>query len=1320
MASDADCTMTTKNVHTIHSEQLTERLKNYELFLDIAQTIKLALENAPLSNEVESKLSQIQSNISNYENEIKSLKSKINTINEIKELFKEKLSIPDDDRNDNFNTEHLLLSVPLYNDNDEKVTFSHFWLKLVCFAKHHKLSHFAIKQCLDCVLQANAFDVFNFIREKPFSECVEILQNHFATVETVQDNIKKLETIRRKPNQKIQSFLAQVSILLLKTQSLFPTESQAARYESKMIEYLLKYCSDRVRPKLQSYRADSIRNGYVCHYSELFSLCKDLEEEIESSKSTSSNHTFMINGGDSRNIPSITNYRNKCNSIGSIGSSQTQPSRQTSHSASSQTQVRPSILEARFNHRNRNAPPQTRVSEVSPKLKISESTSNNNSSAISNISGTNSKSNSGSISSMTSSHLKRKTKSIINPSLYPELFASLKPIFDKNSNSIIGYINENDDDNFNSMNLNVNQYENDTFEDDEDDYDYESKDNDDELEDNSDDNMSVDSEKESFLSKRKHDECAEYNLTTLTNLDLLKKDLQPKLIIDGQRYNGIYNCTALYIPESNKQTKQSHENEVLENNNFQVNTLSVDNNDNRFMIQMNIPLEGLMIPADSLIDTGSALSLAKREFLDSFPSYNLDYSDCNYTLSCLSTTNTQVTQKVHLDLIVQNKGKKIAISRDFYIVEDCPVPFDLLIGQDILTDYLSTIDYEVNQITFIKRDELGKVKTFVDISTDRPSWKNLSALVAVESLKLSPSSKSVIKCKLLQNSTNIKENEHFEAVKHPQSPVICRKEKFKNKAYQIFTVCIKNPSEFEVQLESGDPIATITPTSSILEKNTTNNAILETSISNNDSLTEGTNVIDLFGETISYHNFAKLQNEDEYCSKIKLKSTLPNSYKLMGDILFKTINKDCKMVLPKSNLLKVIDKLHLNDENGHCYRSDIIKLLHKQFYRPDMGKITKAHLRNCKDCSIIDNIETKSSSDFDSSSSENKSMTYEESKALFKAEQSKNESFESNDNNNMVDELIIKQHEQHQLPTNFSATTTHPRQAWHVDLVLNLKPSRHDYSCIFIFKDLHSNFRILCASKDPHGGELYKHLRCLIRCNGRPKLLQVSKTVNDIMDISLFCVQKNITFEVSNPYPGPQHFDSTLKTLISSTCESNHKWIYLVPEMQDYINYTCLNFLGQKESPQTIHIGPYYDMRGIPTNTNSINDLIRSWSEYMSKVNNERTGDLKPKTKVQHMFQEKSNEYFSLGEPVFFETWYFDERKQSNKPYLNGPFQVVKFHGSNVVLRDLSKPYQEYNQFVQIEKLLKVKTPFQDGITLSEFEIQLIQNNSLPDHWLIN
>ena len=97
MASDADCTMTTKNVHTIHSEQLTERLKNYELFLDIAQTIKLALENAPLSNEVESKLSQIQSNISNYENEIKSLKSKINTINEIKELFKEKLSIPDDD-----------------------------------------------------------------------------------------------------------------------------------------------------------------------------------------------------------------------------------------------------------------------------------------------------------------------------------------------------------------------------------------------------------------------------------------------------------------------------------------------------------------------------------------------------------------------------------------------------------------------------------------------------------------------------------------------------------------------------------------------------------------------------------------------------------------------------------------------------------------------------------------------------------------------------------------------------------------------------------------------------------------------------------------------------------------------------------------------------------------------------------------------------------------------------------------------------------------------------------------------------------------------
>ena len=159
--------------------------------------------------------------------------------------------------------------------------------------------------------------------------------------------------------------------------------------------------------------------------------------------------------------------------------------------------------------------------------------------------------------------------------------------------------------------------------------------------------------------------------------------------------------------------------------------------------------------------------------------------------------------------------------------------------------------------------------------------------------------------------------------------------------------------------------------------------------------------------------------------------------------------------------------------------------------------------------------------------------------------------------------------------------------------------------------------------------------------------------------------------------------------------------------------------MGQKESPQTIHLGPYHDLRGIPTNTNSMNDLMRSWYEYMSKVNNERTGNLKPKTKVHHMYQEKSNDYFSLGDPVFFETRYYDGI-QGYTFYPNGPFQIIEFHESEVELRDLSRPYPNCNQFVPIEKLLKVKSPVSgDGIALSEFEIQLIQKNSVPYQWLL-
>ena len=155
MALDTSSTVSLRSVHTLHYETLKEKLKYRELALDFSKFAKLALENTPLTNENETGLENLTKVEKSLECEIKEKKDEIKNIDKIKDLFKERLFVPDDDRNDNFNIEHLLLSVPVYNDNEEKVSFSYFWpfwQKLVCFAKHHKLSHFAIKNCLGCVL----------------------------------------------------------------------------------------------------------------------------------------------------------------------------------------------------------------------------------------------------------------------------------------------------------------------------------------------------------------------------------------------------------------------------------------------------------------------------------------------------------------------------------------------------------------------------------------------------------------------------------------------------------------------------------------------------------------------------------------------------------------------------------------------------------------------------------------------------------------------------------------------------------------------------------------------------------------------------------------------------------------------------------------------------------------------------------------------------------------------------------------------------------------------------------------------------------------
>ena len=108
-----DSTISLKSVHTLQYDSLKNNLKDKEILLECHEAIKTVLENAPFTNENETCLENLSKIGKNLESEIKEKKEQLKSIDEIKDHFIEKLLVPDDDRNDNFNIEHLLLSVPL-------------------------------------------------------------------------------------------------------------------------------------------------------------------------------------------------------------------------------------------------------------------------------------------------------------------------------------------------------------------------------------------------------------------------------------------------------------------------------------------------------------------------------------------------------------------------------------------------------------------------------------------------------------------------------------------------------------------------------------------------------------------------------------------------------------------------------------------------------------------------------------------------------------------------------------------------------------------------------------------------------------------------------------------------------------------------------------------------------------------------------------------------------------------------------------------------------------------------------------------------------
>ena len=267
------------NVHTFRYEQLTEKLNSIKLFVDSYQTILEILNQGPLTNEVKQAIENVEANILKHKDDIKTIESSINDINELKTTFDERLNLPSVGISSKYRTEDLLLSVPVFDDKKDNVKFTHFWKKLCRFSENHHLSQEAIKTCLDSLLMSNAFDIYDFIREKPLSEVIAILKDHFAVIETMDDKLRELQSMERKQNESIASCMARYSLILLKTKQIVKPDEQDQRYSNKMKDYLIKSCSQYAKERIENYISNSIRNGLRPSYAELFKIAKQTEKE---------------------------------------------------------------------------------------------------------------------------------------------------------------------------------------------------------------------------------------------------------------------------------------------------------------------------------------------------------------------------------------------------------------------------------------------------------------------------------------------------------------------------------------------------------------------------------------------------------------------------------------------------------------------------------------------------------------------------------------------------------------------------------------------------------------------------------------------------------------------------------------------------------------------------------------------------------------------------------------------------------------------------------------------------------------------------------
>ena len=283
----------------VHGSQATQFIKNnlinWNNEKELAESVLLNLElSEAKAPEVQERILTLQAKIHHYENKIREGEKRLEQIAQLKAEFKEKLPMPKLGMKGEFDIEQCHLYIPIFSGETDSSSFLETWQKTILFSENNQLSEVAIKFLLPSVLKGLPYFTYWDNKDKPLHEILQILLDRFARTDTIVDKENILNTLERKPTEKLASIMARVALLLDQTKLLLPEYQREVRFDLSMIENLLNFCSKKAKVKIIEQRDKARQSGYHMTYKIMLQLAEEVERSEISPEITSPHEAFPL------------------------------------------------------------------------------------------------------------------------------------------------------------------------------------------------------------------------------------------------------------------------------------------------------------------------------------------------------------------------------------------------------------------------------------------------------------------------------------------------------------------------------------------------------------------------------------------------------------------------------------------------------------------------------------------------------------------------------------------------------------------------------------------------------------------------------------------------------------------------------------------------------------------------------------------------------------------------------------------------------------------------------------------------------------------